>query len=341
MIKGEKTRQTGYDLLRILSAFAVVIIHVNASYYRNSMVRGVLSGDYIVETILNFLTRFSVPCFVMMSGAFGLNSDSASSPKDFYLKKLKKILVPYSFILFAWFIVYGIKNILFEQDFLSYLKMLIGFQPGALWFIPMLIGLYLLTPIMYVFISGVSDIFYRNVVIILILWAVISQCTTDAQVPYSISVVISYSAYYLLGGYIKHLELEAKQNSHNWMKGIGFFAAAIGMFLRVILGQRYPNRWVFPAYTNFFDPFVVVYSVSVFCSVTKINLKCNLKRISDLMFYVYLLHMPVLCVLQLLVSDRIIVCESFTIIVYSVIVFLCSIILAVIFDFFLKKLKLV
>jgi surface polysaccharide O-acyltransferase-like enzyme len=49
---------------------------------------------YIIESLFNMVSRFSVPIFVMLSGAFLLHKESNGDAKAFYKKSCKKLLVP-------------------------------------------------------------------------------------------------------------------------------------------------------------------------------------------------------------------------------------------------------
>lgn len=68
-----KIRESNYDLLRILACIAVIGIHASATYinmlYDNDFLGGV-DNNVFITILLNSLTRFAVPCFVMLSGAF-------------------------------------------------------------------------------------------------------------------------------------------------------------------------------------------------------------------------------------------------------------------------------
>ncbi|MDR0858882.1 MAG: acyltransferase [Oscillospiraceae bacterium] len=98
------------EFIRTLSMIAVIVLHG--------------SGDFIASApmfILNQITRFAVPAFILISG-IGLSV----SGKRSLLPKLPALLVPYLF----WCIVYG--NMLLPH----------------LYFIPVLLQLYLLFPLL-------------------------------------------------------------------------------------------------------------------------------------------------------------------------------------------------
>lgn len=73
-------RQNNFDLLRIISTFAVVLIHANATIANDYNIS--LLG-YNIQSFVNVITRFSVPCFVMLSGAFILSNTKNADYKSF------------------------------------------------------------------------------------------------------------------------------------------------------------------------------------------------------------------------------------------------------------------
>lgn len=89
-------REYNYDLLRILSTVAVVLIHVNAHYFNGTMNTG--SPINLIENFINIITRFSVPCFVMISGAFLLHNEKNMDYKKFYSKTFYKTVIPFIII---------------------------------------------------------------------------------------------------------------------------------------------------------------------------------------------------------------------------------------------------
>ena len=56
-----------YDILRVFASFAIVLLHVSASYWS---VVDVNSKEFLVMTVYNSMTRFAVPVFFMLSGLF-------------------------------------------------------------------------------------------------------------------------------------------------------------------------------------------------------------------------------------------------------------------------------
>lgn len=80
------TRQNSLDLLRIMATIAVIFIHVNCHYFQNNYDNPICSGIYVLESFINIIMRFSVPAFVMISGAFNLHNKKILM-QEIFIKK--------------------------------------------------------------------------------------------------------------------------------------------------------------------------------------------------------------------------------------------------------------
>ena len=83
--KKKINRQSNFDLLRIISTFAVVLIHVNATVANSNNISLV---GFNICSLINIITRFSVPCFVMLSGAFILNNEKNADYINTFMQNL-------------------------------------------------------------------------------------------------------------------------------------------------------------------------------------------------------------------------------------------------------------
>ena len=59
-----------FDLLKVISAFAVVFIHVISEFWYDLDIN---SSYFIILTVIDSLLRFAVPIYLMISGALFLN----------------------------------------------------------------------------------------------------------------------------------------------------------------------------------------------------------------------------------------------------------------------------
>ena len=87
------------DILRILSVFAVMMIHVSASgFYTNP----VQSFTWQVVNFYECMVRWAVPVFVMVSGMFFLNPQKEITLSKLYRKNIFRIVM--ALITWAYFI---------------------------------------------------------------------------------------------------------------------------------------------------------------------------------------------------------------------------------------------
>lgn len=153
-----KIRESNYDLLRIISAFAVIMLHVSGGFlvYNEASVPTNCSFSVM---LINHLVRFAVPCFLMLSGAFLLGDERNADYKFFYKKSIKSIGITGA-IFFVLYTIYRVAKLVFgvfllhtddTDTFLgtlfSIFKDLLQGQPwGHLWYLSVLAGLYFAVP---------------------------------------------------------------------------------------------------------------------------------------------------------------------------------------------------
>ena len=151
----EKKDTSWLDIIRFIATIAVIVIHVTAPYiYQYGSIS---MAQWNFYNVVDSLSRFAVPFFVMLSGALLMNKEIQLA--DFLKKRFVRILIPFLF----WSIVYSVYNyykLNIENKMNISAYVLDCFTNGAsyhLWYIYMLIGLYLLIPILAKWIQTSSD----------------------------------------------------------------------------------------------------------------------------------------------------------------------------------------
>jgi surface polysaccharide O-acyltransferase-like enzyme len=144
--------------LRVIALFAVVVLHTT-SPVMEQFHKGPLSV-WLVGDFYNSLVRFAVPVFVMISGALLLNREYTLS--DFLQRRLSRIVIPFLF----WSLIYI--GYMFYNDEVDYsgdvwvsvkqvLHLLKYGSSYHLWYVYMLIGLYLIIPILSKFVRNATE----------------------------------------------------------------------------------------------------------------------------------------------------------------------------------------
>lgn len=280
-------RQNNFDLLRILSTFAVIIIHANATIANDNNISLV---GYNAQNLINVITRFSVPCFVMMSGAFILNDNKNADYKRFYAKSFYKIGIP--LIIFS-IVTIGLSEfsaIMNNGNLLAPLVNLLAGDFSNYWFMFMLIGLYFLAPIIIRIRATISNKTYCIVSIIWLVIACISQSTSTYQVSYSFGVVFAFLAFFLIGNVI----YENCRKMKKFFSVIFVFGAICVFTLTYVIRCRTGfSLYVVNPYTSWFSPLIVVASILLFIGFANMRVDINCSKLSSTTFIIYLFHTKV------------------------------------------------
>ena len=242
MSEHTKARKLHYDLLRILAAFSVVMLHTSAQIWYD---RPVNDPVWLAANSWNALMRFGVPIFVMISGALFLETD-----RELPLGKLMKHHVLRMAVVYVlWSLFYGILDFSrFDLRSLeasqSPIKVFLNEWVGGryhLWFLPMLIGIYLLLPMLRTWVGHAEK---KEIEYFLLLFLILQIGRESARViafgrPLSIALinlcevetVCSYLGYFVLGYYLDHFGVGAK-----WKKFI-YAAGILGEGCNVLFGN--------------------------------------------------------------------------------------------------------
>ncbi|MDD6210743.1 MAG: acyltransferase family protein [Bacteroidales bacterium] len=304
-------RNHALDLLRVLACYMVIQVHAGEYYYigaDGAVING--SAAYWVD-IYNSLFRSAVPLFVMLSGFFLL--PVKESLGIFFKKRFTRVVIPFV----VWCVLYAFYHMVMGQVTLSGALMNIlkipvnfGVDVGHLWYVYMLIGLYLVAPVISPWLNSVSR---RNLEFYLCLWAftlflpyihrifpaVLGECFWNpTPLLYYFSGLLGYM---VLAFYIKRYWMEKKA----WnlpvallLIIVGYAATAGGFAYR--LGFA-PFVWDLELTWGYGTINVAMMSLGLFLIVKNIRFK-NLQSpflrlitsMSELSYGIYLLHIMIL-----------------------------------------------
>ena len=267
-----KSRQSNFDLLRIISTFAVVLIHVNANVAASNNISLV---GFNICSLIKIITRFSVPCFVMLSGAFILSNERNADYKHFYAKSFYKIGIPLIIFSFLMLIISEVSAIMKGTGYIEPVLSLLKGKFYNYWFMFMLVGLYFLVPIVIRIKKSISN---RSYIIGSFIWlfvAMISQLTSTYSVSWAFGIIFSFVGYFLVGNVIYENMSRIK------FKGLYFIFAIICYALLFVFRdstlfiKHYEN-----AYSSWFCPLIIIASICVFIAFSGIKIKINLGKLS-------------------------------------------------------------
>lgn len=287
-----QTRILYLDLLRFLATLAVIMLHVSAT----AMGITINKIDFSFCLAYDVVCRWCVPAFVMISGSLFLNPAKQVPISVLYKKYILRLVVALVswWVLYLWVLEPGlhiIKHVPYN---------LIGFEeaftnpfdiPYHLWFLPMIIGLYLVMPILKVIVSNEKVVNY-----FLVLWFVMSvllsipvDYTFGFFDRFQVKMVVGFSGYMILG-----YKLSKSDHRYNAVVLaflllivflITFFAVVNGLNINIV--------------GNAHNPLMIIMSTLVFLGMKRMNVRvvkegCLEKLIGCVrndLFGVYLIHL--------------------------------------------------
>ncbi|MGE5532869.1 MAG: acyltransferase, partial [Bacillota bacterium] len=203
------------DLIRTIAVVLVILLHAAIEPTPNIDIMSSQGTQlWWTSNIYNTISRTAVPLFVMLTGALLLQTNKANEPLGvFFKKRWNRIGLPLVFwgtVFFAWdFTVKG--------QALTLVSVFQGVLAGPyvhFWYVYILIGLYLITPLMRVIVANAD---WRIMRYFLILWfvgtGVISLLTLSVDIKSqtvwfrdSVFIFTGLIGYFILGAYVARLQ---------------------------------------------------------------------------------------------------------------------------------------
>lgn len=214
-----KNRHQYLDLIRVVSCVLIICTHVSAVDFSTFPVN---SLNWNILNIFNCIGINGVPLFFMISGALILHKDYQISLKKLWIQKIGRLLAAYYVTLFFYNLLPFLKGYVpFQWEIIKEdLIEAVLYEKGIyhLWFLPVLVVLYFLAPILKEAFQTKKICAYY-----LILFAVIGallptllffdlpgpirRFVTHYQGKASLFMVVGYIGYFVLGHYL-HSYLE-------------------------------------------------------------------------------------------------------------------------------------
>lgn len=284
------------SVLNVISALAVVMLHTNGEFWKFSTER-----YWFTANIIESVCYFAVPMFFMLSGATLLDYRERYSTKEYFKKRIYKVVIP--FILWNVIgVVYGIcKGTINLEEF-----SLIGFivksfnnQIVAIyWFFIPLFSIYMSIPLL----ASVGKEYRKFIFSYL---AIIGFCV-NSLVPFICSLfnisfnwdlqigVTSGYLFYVIVGYLLHNYTLQKK----W-KIIIYILGIAGLFIHIVGTYKLSMEagYIINKFKGYINVPCVLYSVGLFVFLKELVSKYEKKKIvlfilkfNKYTFAVYLMH---------------------------------------------------
>ena len=302
----KKQRNISFDLLRIISALSVVVLHVSGVYIAGSQVG---SLDFRLANFMNSISRFGVPIFVMISGAIFLSEGKTVTVKKLWSRNIFRM-----FVIFAvWSFAYYVYQSLYWWDFDFWRHGIVRTITGCVyasdhfWFIFMIIGLYALVPFLRTWLHHTDKKELDYFVILFMIFQIGRTTITTlldkslVEKIFSLVKIVElswYVGYFVLGYYLIKYGISSK------MKIVVYSLVPVGVIANYLISDYMSNSQ--GAYSagiyDSFGVFTFIHSVALFVffvdtfSKTKIGSKggklCTNVALDTL--GIYLMHVGLL-----------------------------------------------
>lgn len=290
----------GLDILRIISIAAVIVIHTTQYLIRIE----VGTYDWMVLNVYDSLARWAVPVFVMISGVFFLDPAKPQPLKKLFGKKNPHILT----IIIFWGFVYAALHHLPQTLNLASLwkffqTWILGYY--HMWFLYMILGLYLVTPILRCITASKQGTLYflllagtlNCVLPYLPDWGPFNLIGTFAG-KMEFNIPLGYSFYFVLGYWLQSEDIPKKIRIA--LYSLGGVATAGTILLTTLLSIDAGSTDT--SFYDNFSPTVCLASIAIFVAFKHLRApkdsaafkKKAIAVLSKSTLGVYMIHMIVL-----------------------------------------------
>lgn len=242
-----KERFVSFDFIRFVAIILVVCIHSQGALREAVVMEVDPYGELHWCRALWHVIYVAVPLFVMLSGALLLGKQESFS--DFFKRRLTRVLVPFV----VWSIILGFL-LYYKTNHSLYgsIEWIISqtFSSGiyhVYWYIYLIIGLYLITPILRLVIlnGGKATVLYM-IILILSLWGANLVLPSFDLVNRFACENLIFIAYFIIGYYVnKYIDLKIETNKQKCIWVLAFITLyAFGVGLHVIGGLSIFNKMI-------------------------------------------------------------------------------------------------
>ena len=270
MLQEKKLNQEKFsipvDLIRTLAIVGVILLHASNDLTIQTMSQLEIVRWWTVD-IYQCLGRIGVPLFVMLTGALLLQPSKNESMGAFFKKRWARIGLPF----FFWGAAYFVWDFFVEHQAITVSAIVQGILTGPyyqFWYLYMLVGLYLLTPLLRIFVAHADNNLLRYFTILWFLGASIipfAGLLTPYHLDNNVLTITGMVGYYVLGIYLLSVKIRRSIVLIIMSLGIGLTAFATYV-LAVTIGGG--TTFFFQEY---YSPTLILASVMAFLLLTGIQ----------------------------------------------------------------------
>ncbi len=271
------------DLIRTVAVILVILLHAAIESAPNIDIMSPQGVQlWVTSNVYSSLAWSAVPLFVLLTGALLLQPSKVNEPlKVFFTKRFNRIALPLIF----WGIAYFAWRYFVNSEALTPNSIIQGIFAGPyfqFWFLYLLIGLYLLTPLLRVIIAYAN---WNLIKYLLVIWfvgtavvplfglyqGITPQVTWFKATVFTLTGLIGY---FILGAYINKIKIRSS---------ILYLALALSL-IWTVLGTYLLVGTLGEQYTQFFHDAssfnVIITSIALFLILSTLSLPKSAIQIS-------------------------------------------------------------
>jgi surface polysaccharide O-acyltransferase-like enzyme len=317
----KKDRIKWIDLLRVIGVICVIMIHVVSNTINTF--GGLSNNGHIFYVFIHYFSSFAVPLFVMISGMMFLSKKELTY-KELFKKYLLKIILI--------ILVIGTGMILMEEIFINkdisinlvkkvFLRLITGDIWAHMWYLYLVLGLYLITPICILVTKNIQENEFR--IFLIILFAVSIMVPTintffKINMAFNMLNISGYIFYYFYGYYLYHYDIDKKYKIGNYLL---WLLAIIYTIYRAININSLDNVY---SYTSLI-PCVMASAIVVLFKNKEIKKDKLINLIAINSLGIYIIHQLFINIIYKVLKMDIIVSYPYIgLAIYSLVILICS-----------------
>ena len=281
-VQGKKpARQSGIELLRIISMLFVVLMHINSFEFLNPCNQELASNQPLFTSfrfLLESIVIVGVNCFILISGWFGIRANGKG-----VLKFVFQVAFLY-FLVYLALIILGLRPV-------SISHLLSCFTLGY-WFVHSYLILYIISPILNAFIDNSSKKTLATVLFGLLIYQTVYGWIKPVSEPIAMGYSpISFIGLYLLARYLRLYGDKILQWKSTWLVLLIFGCVVINTLCSQVLAMTGHDALIKQLF-YYCNPLLIIQAVAVLLLFSRMKFQSRfINWMAGSCFAIYLIHM--------------------------------------------------
>lgn len=299
-------RSISFDLMRVIAAFSVVVLHASGMYIGKFPLG---SMNFRIANFYDSIARYGVPIFVMISGAIFLSEEKPVTTKKLWSRNILRLFIIY----WVWSFAYYTYQCVCLWHISIFHKGIVGVVTGCVyasdhfWFIFMILGLYALVPFLRTWLAHATKKELDYFVVLFVGFQIVGftipalvnkTLVTELFDMVSITELTGYLGYFVLGHILTKYGISKK-----W-KTLVYVLVPVGVLVNFVVSDvmSLQQGAYTPGIYDSFGLFTFIQIVAIFVFFTELGAKRKvapamvraLEEVSKDTLGIYLMHVGVL-----------------------------------------------